>query len=238
MVGAPLNSNVSNLMKRAIIALFLTPLLASIMFGMFALVVFPFMLVVTLFIALPLLLTLRKFEKLNWWHALLSGSFCGACYVAIDTLLSYFSYAPNLDRLANSNNLLYVGLGAAVGFTFWWIGIFRNPAFPFVSPNFPRSIVVVLPLAVVAVLAHKTLQSTYHEGRVIAVLKNPHLVSGRGLVSVRLTEKSTVQADIGTTWPLSMVQGKCFHIEERWSTFRFHRVYELISPFGGDVDDC
>ena len=172
-------------MRRAIVGLFVAPLLASAMFGVFALIAFPIMLVITLLVAFPLFLVLRKSAKLNWWHALLAGAFCGACYIAIDTLLSYLSYVPDLDRLANSNNVFYLSLGASIGFAFWWIGIFRNPAFPFVSRNFPRSVLVVLPLAAVGVLAHQSLQSNYHRGRVVAVLKDPYATTGRGVASVR-----------------------------------------------------
>lgn len=222
-------------MKRALLALFIAPVLVSGVFGVGALVVLPFMLAITAVFALPLLFLLRRLSRLNWWHALLAGAFCGACFVTIDTLLSY---GRNLDRLIDSNNVLFVGLGATVGLLYWWIGIFRNPAFPFVSRDVPRSMVLVLPLAMTGIRIHRAIEPSFYQGRVVAVLREALPVSETGQVSVRLSGGAMVQADYDGTWPVSMVQGRCFHLTNRWSTFRGHRVYELISPFGGGVDDC
>jgi hypothetical protein len=221
-------------MRRTLLALFLAPLAVSTIFGLFAIVVYPFMLTVTLCVALPLLFFLRRRRWLEWWHALLAGAFCGACFVAVNTVLSY---APNIDYLIDQNNVYFVGLGAAIGLLFWWTGIFRNHAFPFVGRALP-AFLVVLPLAALVVLLHRGLEPTFYQGRVAAVLLEPTTVQRIGQVSVRLSTGRTVEADLSNTWPRSMVVGHCFHLTERWSTLRFRRVYELNSPFGGGVDDC
>jgi hypothetical protein len=222
-------------MRRALAALVLTPFAVSLCFGVFAVIIFPFMLVVTLCVALPILYFLRRRRWLQWWHALLAGAVCGASFVAVNSALSY---APDIDRLVDSNNVFFVGLGAAIGVIFWWAGIFRNQMFPFVDRSVPVSFFVVLPLAVAAVLVQRALVPTFHQGRVAEVLVQPTDVPRIGQVSVRLSTGRTVEADLSNTWPVSMVVGQCFHVDERWSTVRFRRVYELSSPFGGDVDDC
>ncbi|MDR3415510.1 MAG: hypothetical protein P4L83_04915 [Nevskia sp.] len=222
-------------MKRALLALFIAPLLSSLMFGLFALFALPFMLAITVVIALPLLLVLRRAGWLQWWHSLLAGAFCGACFVAVDTALSY---APNLDRLINSNNVMFVILGAGTGLAYWWIGIYRNPAFPGIPKHFPWSVVVAVPIFVVAILVRNALLPSFHQGRVLSIVKEAYSKSAVGQASVRLTEGAIIQADLSNIWTPSMVEGKCFHIEERWSTFRARRIYELIGQFGAGGNDC
>ena len=228
-------SNVSSHMRRALLALFLAPLVVSACFGLFALVVYPFMLLVTVCVALPLFFFLRGRRWLKWWHALLAGALCGASFVALDTVLTY---APDVDRLVNSNNVFFVSLGAAIGLVFWWAGVFRNESFPFVSRAIPVSFLAVLPLGALFVLVQRALEPTFHQGRVLEVLTEPTAVPRIGQVAVRLSSGRTVEADLSNTWPMPMVIGHCFQVDERWSTVRFRRVYELASPFGGGVDDC
>lgn len=222
-------------MRRALLALFLTPAFLSAVFGVFALVIFPFMFVVTLVVALPLFLLLKNLRTLSWWHALIAGAFCGLFFVAFDTSLSH---TFNPDHLINSTNFFYVSYGAIIGFTFWWTGVFRNAAFPFVSRTVPLGVVVVIPLAIVGVYVYQSLHANFHEGRVISVVKYPGKSGEVGEATVRLKSGSTVAAFFGNTWPIAMVENRCFHVTERWSTFRFRRIHELLVPFGGDAENC
>ena len=222
-------------MRRALFALFLSPLAASLCFGVLAVVVYPFMLFVTLCVALPLFVLFRKHGWLQWWHALLAGAIGGAFFVALDTALSG---APDIDLLVNANNVYYVSIGMAIGLLFWWLGIFRNRSFPTVARTFPASFVAVLPFAVLIVLTQRSLTPTFHQGRILQVLVEPTAIPRIGQVSVRLSTGQTILADLSDTWPRPSVVGHCFHVDERWSTIRFRRIYELSSPFGGGVDDC
>ncbi len=222
-------------MRRVLIALLLAPLAVSLCFGLFAVLVYPFMLLVTLCAALPLFLLFRRKGWLEWWHALLAGAICGVLFVAFDTALSY---APDVDRVVNANNVTYVSLGAVIGFVFWWMAIYRNPAFPFVGRAFPMSVLAVLPLAVSATYVRQELTPTFHQGRVVEVLEEPSVFPRSGQVSVRLVTGRTVEADLSNTWPRESVVAHCFHLTERWSTVRLRRIYELSSPFGGGGDDC
>jgi hypothetical protein len=218
-------------MTRIVAAFVLAPLLASVFFfRVFAIVAFPFMLVVTLVLAVPLFLLLRRVQRLSWWHALLAGAFCGLCVV----LLSSF----NPDRLISRNNILFVGLGALAGTLFWWIGIFRNSSLPFISTRFPWSFLLVVPLAVAAFAAHQALEEEPDKGRVVAIVKEPSAESETGLASVRLSNGSIINAVLSSTWPLPMIEGKCVHLMNRWSTLRARRIYEVSVPFGAGFDDC
>jgi hypothetical protein len=232
-------------MRRALLALVLAPLLVSSIFGftgsdavmglLAALIVLQVMLAVSFAFALPLLLLLRRIKRLDWWIAFLAGGFCGMCFVAVDTLLSV---SPDIDELVNSENVFFVVLGAFTGLVFWWIGIFRNRAFPFVGRRFPISVLVVLPLAAAGAYVQHSLEPVFYQGRVIAILAPPSANPRAGQASVRLTGGGVVRADLGDTWPASRVLGHCVHLERRWSTLRVRRVYEVDVPFGGGIDEC
>jgi hypothetical protein len=226
-------------MRRTYIALILTPLLVSGVFGIGALVAFPFMLLMTAAVALPLLLFFKRIKQLNWWIAVLGGATTSLTYILLTTLvpLSY-GVAPAPDRIIDSNNITYLGLGMLTGFVFWWIGIFRNAAFPFVSRSLPWSAVTVIPLAFACIGVNQSLRQSYTQGRVTSIDTPPTKNYRTGQATIHLTTGPVVHADLGNTWPSSMIQGRCVHVEYRWSTLRFRRVYEVLGPFGGGVDEC
>ena len=68
-------------MRRTYIALLLAPLLVSAVFGIFALLAFPLMLLMTCVVALPLLLWLKRIERLNWWIAVTGGAVSALVYI-------------------------------------------------------------------------------------------------------------------------------------------------------------
>jgi len=124
------------------------------------------------------------------------------------------------------------------GFVFWWIGTFRNAAFPFVSRRFPVSALIVLPLAFGCAYLNHSLRGTYAQGRVTSIDVPPTQSYRTGQATIQLTAGPVIHADLSNTWPSSMIQGRCVHVENRWSTLRFRRVYEVNGPLGGGVDDC
>jgi hypothetical protein len=76
-------------------------------------------------------LWLKRVERLNWWIAVTGGAVSALVYVLLNTLTPLtYGVTPDVDRLIDSNNITYLGLGMLTGFVFWWIGIFRNAAFP------------------------------------------------------------------------------------------------------------
>jgi hypothetical protein len=226
-------------MRRTYIALLLAPLLVSAVFGIFALVAFPLMLLMTCVVALPLLLWLKRIERLNWWIAVTGGAVSALVYILLNTLTPLtYGVTPDIDRLIDSNNIAYLGLGMLTGFVFWWIGIFRNAAFPFVSRRFPVSALIVLPLAFGCAYLNHSLRGTYVQGRVTSIDVSPTQSYRTGQATIQLTAGPVIRADLSNTWPSSMIQGRCVHVENRWSTLRFRRVYEVVGPFGGGGDDC
>ena len=147
-------------------------------------------------------------------------------------------FSFDIDQLVDSNNVSFVGLGAITGFVFWWFGIFRNNAFPFVDRRFPISVLSILPIAAAFAHVDRSLEPTFYQGRVISILAAPRANPRAGQASVRLTDGRVVRADLGDTWPTSMVLGRCVEVDNRWSTLRVRRVYEVLGPFGASGDDC
>jgi hypothetical protein len=144
----------------------------------------------------------------------------------------------DIDGLVSRNNVLDVGLGAAVGVLYWWLGVFRNPALPFVSRAFPRSIVVVIPFAALLLLAYARLDMVHSQGRLVAIVKPAAAHSPLGLATVRLSNGEIVPTDVSDPWVNGALVGKCVHVMNRWSTMRFQRVWVFDGQFGGGVDDC
>lgn len=219
-------------MRRALIALFLAPTLVSALYGVPGLIALPFLLFITALVALPLFFAMRRAQLLQWWHALLAGTFCGMCVVVLDLL-----FGRDLDRLINANNVYFVGLGSFIGLVYWWIGIFRNPSFPFVRRDFPIGMVGLVPALLAGIYIYQSVRLENYTGRVVAVLQEPN-ASKQGKVSLQLTNGSLVEADLEGGWPREQVIGKCFQVVNRWSTLRFRRVYSLVSRFGGNGNDC
>jgi len=226
-------------MRRALIALVLAPLLVSGIFGIFALIALPMMLLMSFALGLPALLLLKRFKCLTWWVALLVGACCALGFIMLNTLAPLtYGVAPNIDRVIDSNNITFLGLGMLAAFVFWWIGIFRNAAFPFVPRRFPLGALLVVPLALVCINLNHSLRQTFSQGRVTAIDVAPTSNPMVGQATVHLTHGPVIQADLSNTWPAEMIEGRCVHVEYRWSTLRFRRVYDVDGPFGGGVDDC
>jgi hypothetical protein len=223
-------------MRRVWLAFFLAPLVVSLPFGLFALIVYPIMLLITVAFAVPLFFLLRRMRWLDWWHAVLAGAACGAVYFVLNAVMSGWF---RIDRIATANNVTYLGLGAGVGILFWWIGIFRNAAFPYISQRFPKTFLLVVPLAALLVVLQQSLHYRFDQGRVTKILLEPtNELDKDGRLILRLTSGDTVEADYGSTWPRGAIEGKCVHVTERWSLLRSRRVWEVSVPFGGGGDEC
>lgn len=224
-------------MVRSLVALFLSPLLVSLLFGVYVIIALPIMLVITLVVALPLFLVLRRLRWLQWWHACLAGFLCGLVFSAF----YWFSSPPyHVEYIGVRNVLFFVGLGAFIGLSFWWTGIFGNPYFPFVPLQVPRSMVLLIPIVVAGIWLHLRLEPQFIEGRVVTIVEQPHLNPERsGAVKLRLKNGSLVSGrlPIGLHTPSSI--GQCFILGERWSITQLEKLYFLHAPrFGAGSDDC
>lgn len=219
-------------MRRVVIAFVAVPVLASLPFGIAALAALSVMLLLTAAVALPLFLTLRRKRWLRWWHAVLAGLACGSLGCAL--LLGTTSLAY-IDAYALGSVLTLLAIGATAGAAFWWIAVFRNPAFPFVPAAVPHAMAALVPLVVAAFAAERVFEPAYVFGRIVDA-------QGEGLAQtarVRLEDGTVVGSslsdDAGTT---RLQPDQCWQILNHWSTRRVGRVYSLQAPAGDDMARC
>lgn len=219
-------------MSRVILAFALAPLLASLLFGWPGmLLVLPVALLITGAVAAPLFFFLfRKRGWLKWWQVALAGFLCGLLFVA------FFDSPERLDIFGINDSLYFGGVGVFIALVFWWLGLFRNTAFPAVPSSPPYSMLVLIPLVALAMLLLRSLGPTFPaEGRIIAV---KGAAPSREL-TVRLSDGAVVETRLlRDSRPTETLMNQCWHLMNHWSTWRFKRVYSLQSPFGGGVNDC
>jgi len=144
-------------MRRAIGTMFVIPLFLSLGFGPLAVIALPVMLVVVAIVALPIFLILRKWGKLDWWHVVLAGGVC--------TLIAAWSYFGSgnplyTDFAGPSNTARFLAIGLTGSAAYWWLGIFRNREFLFVSKGPPYSMILVLPLVLGLTYYHRIMIPT------------------------------------------------------------------------------
>ena len=190
------------------------------------------MLTITAFIAAPLLFFCSRKEWLNWWQAVMVGLGCGALFTALFALATNAEW---VDRFGLKSALLYSGVGLIAALFFWWLGVFRNSAFPFVSRRLPYSMLLIIPVLAVGYFLHHSFQYETFSGRILSVSENTQ----SRLTSVRLSSGVIVQVSFdGDDRPSSDLLNQCWHLSYHWSTKRLSNVYTFDSPFGGNVNDC
>lgn len=219
-------------MNRAHIALFAIPLVISVFFGVGAFIVAPIMLIITVLIAVPLLSFCSWKEWLNWWQVAIVGLGCGVLFTAL------FAFATNgtwVDRSGLKSALFYSALGLINSLLFWWIGVFRNSAFPFISPKFPYSMLLVIPVFTFGYYLYNSLHYEHITGRIISITGSAPTRSAL----VRLSSGSVVNASFhGDDRPNSVLLNQCWHLSYHWSTKRFSSVYSFDSPMGSNTNEC
>jgi hypothetical protein len=219
-------------MRRVAVAFIAVPVLASLFFGIGAMIALPIMFMLTGLVMLPTFLFLRRKGWLRWWHAVLAGFACsmlGCALILVGTSAGY------VDAFGLGVALNLAAIGAAAGAAFWWIGIFRNPAFPFVPAPIPYAMAGLIPLVIASVLAQKSFEPVFLKGRIVEVrgevpFRNAH---------VRLQDGTVVDSSLADdTRPASLLVDQCWHVMNHWSTRHFGRVYSLESPAGDDPSAC
>jgi hypothetical protein len=216
-------------MKRIAIAFIFAPLLVSIIFGWPGMVlVAPFAAIMALVAGGPLFFLFLKFGWLKWWQVAFAGLFCGFLFVVI------LDSSERLDMFGIKDALFFGGVGILISLVFWWLGLFRNNDYPVVSSSFPYSMLVLIPLFALGVLTSRSLDTNFSEGRVIAVKGDPP----SRVLTIRLRNGLVVKSTLQDSRPTEGLTGQCWHLLNHWSTWRFERVYTLMSPFGGAVNEC
>jgi hypothetical protein len=214
-------------MNRAVVSLLLAPLLTSLLEGVLgAVVVFPFMVMA----AFATFFLFRALGWLRWWQAALGGLIAGA--VVPQILIGSLTH---IDAFGAQEGIKLGGLGTLTAILFWWMGVFRNSAFPSVPRTWPYGMIVLVPLTAAGFMVLPFLQPTFAQGRIVTVSGDPP----RRQVTVRLPSGNLVQSTFDRdSRPTSVLMNQCWHLMNYWSLFEFKRVYSLSSPFGGDGDSC
>jgi hypothetical protein len=157
---------------------------------------------------------------------------CGALgsFLIAPTNLAY------LDSFGIQNGLKFAAIGTLIGLMFWWLGVFRNDTFPFVSASVPYSMLLVVPIALVGFQIHRSVGGvSFATGRVIEVQGEPP----ERQVSVRLSDGRVIHTVLrNDTRPTSVMLNQCWHLMNNWSVSNWGRGYSLSAPFGGGVDEC
>jgi len=224
-------------MKRALLALFLAPILGGMLYGFFAMFAIPVMVAIAVVVALPMFFLLRHLQWLQWWFAAIAGALCGLAFAPI----YWFTSPPyHVEYIGIRNVLLFVGTGFSVGPLSLRIDIFRNRAFPYVSGRAPISMLLVLPIAVAAVWVYERLEPHLTSGRAIALLRAPQSAPEQsGRVQLRLPDGALVVARLPRDYGQMSVVGQCFSLSERWAVTQSEKLYFIHSPkLGSKYDDC
>lgn len=218
-----------SLVKRAWVALILSSLLGCAFFGLMGIIALPFMLGTSL----ALFVVFKARGWLNWWQTTLGGVLGGATWSLLFSATSSFEY---LDSFGLPNAIVWAGVGGATALSFWWLGVFRNSTFPGVDGAIPYAMLLLVPLAAGGVSIYRaTNLVTFAQGRITEVIGEAPMRR----VTVRLSNGSTIQTDFrGDRRPASTLINQCWHLDNTWSFVERHRVYRLMAPFSGGVDDC
>jgi hypothetical protein len=194
------------------------------------LLVLPVAVLISVVVAAPMFFFLfRRRGWLRWWQVGVAGFLCGLLFVG------FFDSAERLDSFGIRDAIYFGGVGIVIALVFWCMGLFRNPAFPTVPSALPYSMLVLIPLAALAMLLVRSLNPTYAEGRIIEVKGT---APSRD-ITVRLSDGAVVETRLlRDSRPTDTLVNQCWHLMNHWSTWRFKRVYSLQSPFGGGANDC
>jgi|SRR5580704_6027945 hypothetical protein len=218
-----------SLMKRAWLALVFASLLGCAFFGMLGIIALPFMLGTSA----GLFIFFKARGWLQWWQTVLGGFFSGVAWALLFSGTSSFEY---FDSFGLPNAIIWGGIGTATALFFWWVGLYRNSSFPDVDRGLPYAMLLLIPLAAGGVSLHRaTNVITFAQGRITAVAGE----APTRRVTVRLSNGAIVQIDFrNDSRPSSILINQCWHLDNTWSLSEGHRVYRLMSPFGGGVNDC
>jgi hypothetical protein len=131
--------------------------------------------------------------------------------------------------------LNFGGVGTLMAIVFWWLGLYRNKNFPAVPAALPYGMLFLIPIALAGVLLHRSFNPTFASGRIIAVKGD----APSREVSVRLSSGLMIETPLSRdSRPSAVLMNQCWHLMNHRSTWHFKRVYSLMAPYGGGVDDC
>jgi hypothetical protein len=217
------------LVKRAWSALVFASLLGCAFFGLLSIIALPFILGTSA----ALFIVFKARGWLQWWQTVLGGFLGGAVWSLLFSATSSFEY---FDSFGLPNAIIWAGIGTVTALFFWWLGLYRNGSFPDVDRAIPYAMLLLVPIAAGGVSLHRaTNVLTFAQGRITGVAGE----APTRRVTVRLSNGTIVQTSFrNDSRPSSLLINQCWHLDDTWSLSERHRVYHLMAPFGGGVDDC
>jgi hypothetical protein len=224
-------------MLRVAIGFALAPLLVGAASSYLAIPVLFVMLVTSVFVAVPAFLLFRWRGWLSWWQVTLGGMICSVPFIA----LYGFSAGPyHVEIYGPANILFFASLGAAVGFLFWWIALFRNERFPTVPTPLPASTLLILPAVAIGVAIHRALTPVLVEGHIENFAEGastPVLNSAMAMVRLQSGEMVFARVPQGLSIPLKVTD--CVHMDSRQSLKLTGPAYWIITfKIGEHYHDC
>ncbi|WP_332852237.1 hypothetical protein [Duganella sp. S19_KUP01_CR8] len=226
-------------MARAFTAYFLACVLVSLTFGGGAIFVLPLCLIEVALIAGPIFWLCRRLGYLNWWSAVLAGLCCSGFLFGVDV-----SGNPLRAEMYGPMHAAWcVAAGISGGLVFWWVGLYRNAAFPAVPGGRLWSMLLMLPpLAMASAVYLRCETESVLVGRLLAEGGPPIAgMSNESTVSVILPGGETVRAMVsaGTDEPTRL--GMCVSVISRaevWSGRRLYWVSHFLDEHFEGYDKC
>ena len=148
------------------------------------------MLGICVVLAMPLLLLFKHLGWLQWWHAVLAGAVCSlpGLYLEIgDNPVRAMIYGPTVV-------IGFLSIGAAAGFIFWLAGLRGNAKFPGAGGRIPKTTLLLIPLAIVALTLYTALDTTSLQGRPVSIDTTSKGPVSYGTAKVRLTDGREISA--------------------------------------------
>ncbi|HEY4083019.1 MAG TPA: hypothetical protein VGM81_20230 [Burkholderiaceae bacterium] len=212
-------------MGRVIAAFLTAPLLGGVLFmGLIGLAAYPFLLLVALLLGGPIFLLCRKFAWLSWFHAALVGAVCSVVGICTD-----LNSPVRAELFGPAEIVLFVTMGCAVGLSFWFMALFRNPSFPQIDRRFPRSLLVMAPVFAMAWFAHERVATFDIRARLVKSEGSPAAVGEqRRTVNMALASGAIIAVELLDEKPLP-ARGTCaFVVGRRSSIFSDAKRYWVL----------
>jgi len=210
-------------MSRAYLSLFAVPIVMSMFFGILWFIALPVLMLVTVVVALPVFQALRETRTLNWWHALLAGVICSIAGGFID--LGLIRAGPN-EMHGPVMYLEILAASSAAAIAFWWVGIFRNEEFPFVSKRLPVEMLILVPVSMLGVVYYDALKPDSVYGCIISKSIPTNSTAWRyNRVGVTLESGQTVYVSTTKGNSKSGAIGECARVSRRRTLLLTGYVY-------------
>ncbi len=162
---------------------------------------------------------LRLLERLGWWHVVIAGALVTtpAALPFIEIVFLWLGAGSFLDNTPAELSASAV-FGVLVSSLFWWMAIFRNDTFQFVSRKPP--VLMLLTIPVVGALVHYSI-ATHAKPGPFACVKAQHMRElpkkghWRSDLDVRLEDGQRVALIVDESFTKTDFVGRCYQLSQR-----------------------